>query len=195
VPDVPIWVDSPMAVDAMEVFRRHGQEHDFTEAQAEGVITSLVSPFVRLSRTAAESKSINEHRGPGIVIASSGMMNGGRILHHLARRLPDPRTTVLVAGFQAAGTRGRTLLDGAKELRIHGRDVPVAATVRRIDALSGHADRRELDRWLGALPAPRRTFLVHGEPAAARGMAEMLRASRGWTTHVPALGETVELET
>jgi metallo-beta-lactamase family protein len=195
VPDVPIWVDSPMAVDAMEVFRRHGQEHDFTEAQAEGVITSLVSPFVRLSRTAAESKSINEHRGPGIVIASSGMMNGGRILHHLARRLPDPRTTVLVAGFQAAGTRGRTLLDGAKELRIHGRDVPVAATVRRIDALSGHADRRELDRWLGALPAPRRTFLVHGEPAAARGMAEMLRTSRGWATHVPALGETVELET
>jgi metallo-beta-lactamase family protein len=194
VPEVPIWVDSPMAVDAMEVFRRHGREHDFTEAHAEGVIASLASPFVRMSRTAGESKGINDHDGPGIVIASSGMMNGGRILHHLARRLPDPRTTVLVAGFQAAGTRGRTLLDGARELRIHGRDIPVAAAIRRVDALSGHADRRELDRWLGAMPAPRRTFLVHGEPVAARGMAEMLERSRGWQTHVPALGEIVTLE-
>jgi metallo-beta-lactamase family protein len=147
--------------------------------------------FRRVEGERGSDAPASGHRPVGIA-RPEGM---GRILHHLARRLPDPRTTVLVAGFQAAGTRGRTLLDGAKELRIHGRDVSVAAAVRRIDALSGHADRRELDRWLGALPAPRRTFLVHGEPAAARGMAEMLRASRGWATHVPALGETVELET
>jgi metallo-beta-lactamase family protein len=122
------------------------------------------------------------------------MMNGGRILHHLARRLPDPKTTVLVAGFQAAGTRGRTLVDGAKFLRIHGRDIPVKAAVRRVDALSGHADRHEIDRWLGAMPAPRKTFLVHGEPPAARGMRDFLAARRGWEGYVPSLGETVTLD-
>ena len=193
-PEIPIWVDSPMAVDAMEVFRRHGQEHDFAEAKMQGVAESLASPLVRMAKTAAESKSVNAHTGPGIVIASSGMMNGGRILHHLARRLPDPKTTVLVAGYQAAGTRGRTLVDGAKFLRIHGRDVPVKAAIRRVDALSGHADRHEIDRWLGTMPAPRKTFLVHGEPPAAEGMREFLASRRGWAGHVPALGETVTLD-
>ena len=195
VPETPVWIDSPMAVDAMDVFRKHGGEHDFSEAAAAGVAASLASPFVRMAKTAAESKAINAHRGPGIVIASSGMMNGGRILHHLSRRLPDPRTTVLVAGYQAKGTRGRSLVDGAEFLRIHGRDVPVRAVVRQVDALSGHADRHEIDRWLGAMPAPRRTFLVHGEPPAARGLAEFLRARRGWEVHVPTMGESVDLET
>ena len=193
-PSIPIWVDSPMAVDAMEVFRRHNAEHDFSEAQMQGVAESLASPFVHMARSASESKAINNHDGPGIIIASSGMMNGGRILHHLARRLSDPRTTVLVAGFQAKGTRGRTLLDNAEFLRIHGRDVPVRAAVRRVDALSGHADRHELGRWLADLPAPRRTFLVHGEPPAAQGMAEFLRSTRGWDVHLPAIGDTVELD-
>lgn len=192
-PEVPVWVDSPMAVDAMEVFRKHAGEHDFAEAKMQGVAESLASPFVRMAKTADESKAINSHTGPGIVIASSGMMNGGRILHHLARRLPDPRTTVLVAGFQAVGTRGRSLVDGAKFLRIHGRDVPVKAAIRRVDALSGHADRHELGRWLATMPAPRRTFLVHGEPPAARGMAEFLTSTRGWETHVPTMGEQIEL--
>jgi metallo-beta-lactamase family protein len=193
-PEVPVWVDSPMAVDAMEVFRKHGQEHDFSEAKMQGVAESLASPFVRMAKTGAESKAINAHEGPGIVIASSGMMNGGRILHHLARRLPDPRTTVLVAGFQAIGTRGRTLIDGARFLKIHGRDIPVKAAVRRVDALSGHADRGEIGRWLGAMPAPRRTFLVHGEPPAARGMAAFLTETRGWQVQVPTIGDTFELE-
>ena len=193
-PEVPVWVDSPMAVDAMEVFRKHGGEHDFSEAKMQGVAESLASPFVRMAKNAAESKAINAHDGPGIVIASSGMMNGGRILHHLARRLPDPRTTVLVAGFQAIGTRGRSLIDGARFLKIHGRDIPVKAAVRRVDALSGHADRHEIDRWLGGMPAPRRTFLVHGEPPAARGMAAFLAERRGWQVQVPAIGDTFEME-
>jgi metallo-beta-lactamase family protein len=193
-PEIPIWVDSPMAVDAMEIFRRHGPEHDFSEAKLEGVAESLASPFVRMAKTATESKAINAHDGPGIIIASSGMMNGGRILHHLARRLPDPRTTVLVAGYQATGTRGRTLVDGARFLKIHGRDIPVKAAVRKVDALSGHADRLEMDRWLGSMPAPKRTFLVHGEPPAARGMAEFLRDRRGWETAIPTIGDTVELD-
>jgi metallo-beta-lactamase family protein len=194
-PEVPVWVDSPMAVDAMEVFRRHGTEHDFSEAKMQGVAESLASPFVRMAKTANESKAINSHDGPGIVIASSGMMNGGRILHHLSRRLPDPKTTVLVAGFQAAGTRGRSLVDGARFLKIHGRDIPVKAAVRRVDALSGHADRSEIGRWLADLPAPKRTFLIHGEPPAANGMAEFLRTTRGWTVQVPKIGDTFELET
>jgi len=193
IPELPVWIDSPMAVDAMEVFRRHVAEHDFSEAAMEGVAVSLASPFVHMAKTAAESKAINSHDGPGIVIASSGMMNGGRILHHLAQRLPDPKTTVLVAGFQAAGTRGRTLIDGARMLRIHGRDIPVRAAIRRVDALSGHADRRELGRWLTGLPAPKRTFLVHGEPPAARSMAEYLQEKFRWEVTIPAIGDTVEL--
>ena len=193
VPETPIWVDSPMAVDAMAVFRKHRDEHDFIEAKMQGVAESLASPFVRMAKTADESKAINSHHGAGIVIASSGMMNGGRILHHLARRLPDPKTTVLVAGYQAKGTRGRTLIEGAEFLRIHGRDVPVRAVVRKVDALSGHADRHEIDRWLGTMAAPRRTFLVHGEPPAALGLAEFLRSRRGWDVHIPRLGEHVEL--
>jgi metallo-beta-lactamase family protein len=193
IPEVPIWIDSPMAVDAMEVFRRHVAEHDFSEAAMAGVAESLASPFVHMAKTANESKAINARRGPGIVIASSGMMNGGRILHHLTQRLPDPKTTVLVAGFQAAGTRGRSLVDGADTLRIHGRDIPVRAAVRRVDALSGHADRRELGRWLADLPAPKRTFLVHGEPPAAHGMAEFLKATLGFESLVPTIGESFEL--
>ena len=193
IPEVPVWIDSPMAVDATEVFRQHVAEHDFSEAAMAGVAESLASPFVRMAKTANESKAINAHRGPGVVIASSGMMNGGRILHHLAQRLPDPRTTVLVAGFQAAGTRGRTLIDGADTLRIHGRDIPVRAAIRRVDALSGHADRREIVRWLTGLPAPKRTFLVHGEPPAARGMAECLGTTLGFETTIPTIGETFEL--
>ena len=193
IPQVPVWVDSPMAVDATEVFRRHGREHDFSEAVDEGVIESMVAPFARLAKTAAESKAINAHHGPGIIIASSGMMNGGRILHHLKQRLPDPTTTVLVAGFQAIGTRGRSLIDGARELRIHGQDIPVRAAVRRVDGLSGHADRNEIGRWLADMPAPKRTFLVHGEPHAAQGMADYLQETRGWPVHIPKIGESVNL--
>ena len=148
---------------------------------------------MRTAKTAAESKGINAHTGPGIVIASSGMMNGGRILHHLARRLPDEQTTVLVAGFQAKGTRGRTLLGGARTLRIHGRDIPVSAAIRQVDAFSGHADRGEIARWLADMPAPKLAFLVHGEPPAARGMAEFLATSRGWNTTVPGIGQAFDL--
>jgi metallo-beta-lactamase family protein len=193
VPEVPIWIDSPMAVDATRVFREHVAEHDFSEARMEGVASALVSPTVRMARSADESKAINDHRGAGIVIASSGMMTGGRILHHLARRLPDPRTTVLVTGFQAKGTRGRSLLEGAETLRIHGRDIPVRAAVRRIEALSGHADRSELVRWLGGLPPPRATHLVHGEPAAAAALDDRLREALGFAVHVPQLGSVVDL--
>jgi metallo-beta-lactamase family protein len=194
IPSLPIWVDSPMAVAATEVFRQHAKEHDFAEAIEAGVVGSLSPRDVQLARSAAESKAINAHDGPGVIIAASGMMNGGRILHHLKRRLPLPKTTVLLAGFQAKGTRGRSLQEGARVLKIHGREIPVAAVVRQIDAFSGHADRREMVRWLEALPPPKQTFLVHGEPAAARGMAARLTEMFQWKTACPAIGTRVVLE-
>jgi metallo-beta-lactamase family protein len=194
IPELPIWIDSPMAVEATQVFRKHADEHDLSEAYEAGVADALTAPWVRMAKSADASKAINREEGPGIVIASSGMMTGGRILHHLKRRLPDPRTTVLVTGFQPKGTRGRSLIDGAATLRIHGRDVPVAAAVRRINGLSGHADRREMVRWLGGLPAaPGQVFLVHGEPAAARGMAEQLHGAFGWEPIIPGLGDSFDL--
>lgn len=191
IPELPIWIDSPMAVDATRVFRKHADEHDLSEAYEEGVAEALTAPWVRMAKSADASRAINQEEGPGIVIASSGMMTGGRILHHLKRRLPDPRTTVLVTGFQPKGTRGRSLLDGAATVRIHGRDVPVAAAVRRINGLSGHADRQEMVRWLRGLPEPpKQVFLVHGEPAAARGMSEQFRVSFGWESTIPSLGDS-----
>jgi len=193
IPRLPVWIDSPMAVEATKVFRKHVGEHDFSEAHEQGVVEALASPWVRMARTAEESKAINREEGPGIVIAASGMMTGGRILHHLARRLPNERTTVLVTGFQAGGTRGRQLVEGAEFLRIHGRDIPVRAAVRRLEGLSGHADRREISRWLASAGRPSRVFLVHGEPEAAAGMAEQLRGSFGWQPTIPGIGDRFEL--
>jgi metallo-beta-lactamase family protein len=129
-----------------------------------------------------------------VIIASSGMMTGGRILHHLRQRLPDERNTVLVVGYMAPGTRGRRLLEGARALRIHGRDVAVRAAVEEISALSGHADRDELLRWTADLPPPRRTFLTHGELPAARALADALRGTRGWDVAIPRMGQTFDLE-
>src|SRR5690606_37974121 len=141
-----------------------------------------------------ESKRLNDVEGPTIIISSSGMMIGGRILHHLRHRLPNERNTIMLGGFMAAGTRGRALQDGAKRLRMHGIDVPVRAATVELPGLSGHADRNELLRWLEPLDAPRRVFLTHGEKEGAEALAATLRDKRGWDTYVPSLGETIELE-
>src|SRR6185437_16667098 len=136
---------------------------------------------------------INDVEGPGVIISSSGMMTGGRILHHLRHRLPDARNTIMLGGFMAAGTRGRQLQNGAKMLRIHNYDVPVRAAVVEVSGLSGHAGHGELLRWLEPLKAPRRTFLTHGEKEAATALAGELHVTRGWNTVVPRLGESFEL--
>ena len=140
-----------------------------------------------------QSKGINHVEGPCLILSASGMATGGRVLHHLARRLPDPRTTVLLVGFQPAGTRGRALQSGAATVRIHGEDVPVKARVTAIGGFSAHADEDEISRWLATFPAPPvRSFLVHGEPAAlAAARARMDRL--GWPAHVPAHLEQVDL--
>ena len=192
-PELPIFLDSPMAVAGMNIYRYYAEEHDLTEglAASEDYVFNLRN--VRLSRTGEESKRINSVTGPAVIISSAGMMTGGRILHHLRQRLPDDRNTVVLGGFMAEGTRGRTLQNGAKSLRLHGRDVPVRAAVVEMSGLSGHAARSELLRWLAELPPPKQTFLTHGELTSATALAEELRTTRGWNTKVPKLGAVVEL--
>lgn len=193
IPKLPVFVDSPMAVDATSIYRNHFREHDLSEGALDPPKPMLTGANVRLCRSVEESKAINEVAGPAVIIATSGMMTGGRILHHLRQRLPSPRNTVIIGGFQAEGTRGRQLQDGAKYLRMHGSDVPVRAAVETIPGLSGHADRSGLLRWLGPLARPKGVFLVHGELEAAQALARTLRSDRGWAVHLPALGESCEL--
>lgn len=193
-PKLPIYLDSPMAINASKIYRDHAVDHDLSEAQLQEDESMLSGATVHLTRSAEESKRINDVSGPAVIIASSGMMIGGRILHHLKRRLPDSRNTILLGGFMAAGTRGRALQEGARSIRLHGMDVPVRAAVMQLSGLSGHAGHDELLRWLSPLAAPRRTFITHGELASAKALADELHATRGWETHVPRLGESVELE-
>jgi metallo-beta-lactamase family protein len=194
IPELPIYIDSPMAIDATEIYARHAHEHDLTEMQLEGPAPALDGRRVHLTRSVDESRQINSVEGPAFIISSSGMMVGGRILHHLKQRLPDPKNTILLGGFMAAGTRGRRLQEGAATLRIHGRDVPVRAAKATLSGLSGHADRSELLRWLAPLAPPRRVFLTHGEKQSALALAQELRSKRGWNIEVPRLGQRVELE-
>lgn len=193
-PALDIYLDSPMAINASKIYRDHAADHDLSEAQLRDDESMLTGNTVHFVRTAEESKRINNVTGPAVIIASSGMMIGGRILHHLKRRLPDSRNTILLGGFMAAGTRGRALQDGAKSVRIHGADIPARAAVVQLSGLSGHAGHDELLRWLGPLDAPRRTFITHGELTSARALADELHTTRGWQTHVPRLWESVDLE-
>lgn len=187
-PQIPIHLDSPMAVDATAIYRRHPGEHE-----AGG---SLSARRVAFHRSREESKALNALRGPAILISSSGMLSGGRILHHLKRLLPDERNAVLLVGYQAAGTRGRALLEKAPAIRIHGEDVPVRASVEDLCGFSGHADVNEAMTWLGRIPGPPRTiFLTHGEPEASTAMAARINERAGWKAVVPRLGDVVPLTT
>jgi metallo-beta-lactamase family protein len=193
IPDVPIYLDSPMATNATHIYRKYSEDHDLSEGYLHEDQPLWGGPRVTLCSSTTESKALNRHGGPGVIISSSGMMTGGRILHHLKQRLPDPANTIVLGGFMAAGTRGRILQDGAKFLKMHGEEVPVRAAIEAIPGLSGHADRQGLLRWLQPLSAPRRVFLTHGEPESAAALAGELATSRGWAVHVPHLGESQEL--
>ena len=193
VPSLPVYVDSPMAIEVTDLYDRHPEDHDAEMRERAQDRDGWQGKRVKLVRSVAESKALNQLRGPVIIIAASGMATGGRILHHLQLRLSDARTTVILAGFQAAGTRGRALKDGATMLRLLGREVPVRATIESIDALSAHAGKDELVRWTAGFDRPpRATHVVHGEPNAAAGLQDALRARR-WTVRVAADGETVPL--
>ena len=182
IPELPVFVDSPMAIDVTELYCQHPEDHDLEMSLLmDAKRCPLCCRQYHLTRTVEDSKALNRVSGPMIILSASGMATGGRILHHLAHRLEDRRTTVLLVGFQAAGTRGRALRDGASTLRIHGADVPVRARVETLDGLSAHADRDEILRWLSAFEAaPRRTYLVHGEPQASAALGEAIRAKLGW---------------
>ncbi len=181
IPNLPIFLDSPMAIDATAIFREHAEEHMLTPEECQQMCA-----VARYTPTANESKAIDAATGAMVVISASGMATGGRVLHHLARFLPDPASTVLLVGYQSAGTRGRSLADGVEELKIHGRYVPVRAQVRKLDGLSAHADYSELLDWLKRSDAhPRRVFVTHGEPAASDALRRRLQEQLGCDVVVP----------
>jgi metallo-beta-lactamase family protein len=195
-PDIPIAVDSPMALAALRVYRAaiaRGAP-DVREGLAGGP-----DPFdpgrLREIRDVEGSKELDGLVGPQIVVSASGMATGGRVLHHLARFLPDSRSTVVLVGFQAEGTRGRSLAQGERTLKLLGRYVPVRATVVDLPALSVHADRDELLGWMGAAPeGPEAAFVVHGEPDAAAALRDRMERDLGWVSAVPRYGERVRLD-
>ena len=208
IPVLPVFVDSPMAVDALKYYSDRRNELD-AELEAAGDGARRRAPdakggqrSIRVFATARfqtidsprHSQELTASNLPAIVISSSGMATGGRVLHHLAAALPDPRHTVLFVGFQAEGTRGRQLVEGARQVKIHGRDVPVEATIVKIDSMSAHADQGEILRWLsGFTIQPRRTFLVHGEPTPMATLKRAIEERLSWQVHAPTLGETVSL--
>jgi metallo-beta-lactamase family protein len=197
VPVVPVYVDSPMAISATDLYVKHKEDHDleFTrEEGSDGKGDPLNVHEFHLTRSVEESKAINNVKTPCIIISASGMVSGGRVLHHLAQRLPDARNAVILAGFQAEGTRGRALQEGAKSLKLYGQDVPVLAEIISMGQFSAHAGRSELLRWLTALPAPpRQTYLTHGEPAAAQALQAAIQQKFQYKAAVARYLDTVPI--
>jgi metallo-beta-lactamase family protein len=176
-----VFLDSPMALRATEIYRQAAPEFDDElDDLVQAGRNPLATDRFRRCRSVEDSKALNDRAEPAVIVASSGMANGGRVVHHLARRLPDPRHAVVFVGYQAAGTRGRALLEGAQTISIHGRRVPVAAEIVSLRGLSAHADASELVRWCRALAAPPgRVFLNHGEEVARKALAATL-SEMGW---------------
>jgi metallo-beta-lactamase family protein len=196
IPKLPVYVDSPMALSATDLYLKYKEDHDleFTREESGGKGDPLDVRQFHLTRTAEESKQINNVKTPCIIVSASGMVTGGRVMHHLAQRLPDSRNAVILAGFQAQGTRGRALQEGAKTLRLFGQEVPVNAEVIELGQFSAHAGKSELMRWLTGLPAPpRRTYLVHGEPAAAQSLQASIQQQLKWNVSVARYLDTVDL--
>ena len=195
IPPIPVYIDSPMATSATDIFCDHPEDHDIDmKTLMDEHRCPLCCTKYAFTRTPQESKTLNQISGPLIIISASGMATGGRIVHHLKHRLPKRETTVLLCGHQALGTRGRRLQDGASRLRIYGDEVPVEAKIETIHGLSAHADQVELVRWLGGFSSPpQHTYVIHGEPDASADLAGRLSRSWGWSTSVAELGATINL--
>jgi metallo-beta-lactamase family protein len=194
IPGIPIFVDSPLAVDATQVFRLHPDLFDRSEQMIDKTTALFDFPLVRYVRAVEDSKKLNSMNGPAVIIAASGMVESGRILHHLANHIGDHRTLVLFVGFQGENTLGRRIQDGATTVKIYGEEYAVRAEVETIGGYSAHADRRELRGWLRQLGGPiRRAFVVHGEPVAAQAMAGILREEGVREVTIPKLGESFDL--
>ncbi len=195
IPILDVFIDSPMACDATPIYLSHTEEHDLDmTALLQRGQSPLATRKTHFVTAVEDSKRLNERREPAIIISASGMATGGRILHHLKHRLPDPKNTVLFVGYQSQGTRGRRLLDGEKEIRIHGEMVKVNAQIRAVSGFSAHADWQEMLRWMkGFRSPPRQTLLVHGEAPALEALRARV-ASNGWAVHVPGYLDTVGLD-
>ncbi len=195
IPDIPVYLDSPMAVDVTEVYQRHP---DCLDDDARALMNSAEPPLrfpgLKLVRHVDDSKAINRAKSPCVIMSASGMCTAGRIKHHLRNNVGGPENTILFVGFQAHGTLGRAIVDGKKEVRIHGRTWPVKAEISQIQGVSAHADRSDLVRWLRNLKeAPRDVFLTHGEEEASRALAAHIRDALGWETSVPAYRDAITL--
>jgi metallo-beta-lactamase family protein len=195
IPTLPVYVDSPMAVQATRLYLRHKEEHDLEmDALVDAKRNPLATHRFSLAKTVHDSKAISNSQEPSIVISASGMATGGRILHHLQRCLPQERNTVIFVGYQSEGTRGRRLLDGEKEIKIFGHYVPVRAHIETLPNLSAHADFHEILRWLsGFKRAPKKVFLVHGEHDAMMSLKQKIEAKFGWQVETPTYLEKFEL--
>jgi metallo-beta-lactamase family protein len=178
-----------MAIDATELLTRHAAEHRLSPMEA-----AAVGRIARLVHTAAESRELDRIREPAIILAASGMATGGRVVHHLKVFATDARNTILFSGFQAGGTRGASLVAGARELRMHGETFPVRAEVCQLGAASAHADADEVIAWLRQLrSAPRRIFVTHGEASASDTLRQRLQSELGWAASVPEYRDRVQL--
>jgi metallo-beta-lactamase family protein len=217
IPVLPVYLDSPMAISALQFYssRLHELDQDMNDAPRPGLgreagaesraletvrrneakrLCAFCTQRMTIVASTQQSADLVASRKPSIVVSASGMATGGRVLHHLAATLPDARNTVLFVGFQAPGTRGRLLVDGAKEVKMLGRIVPVAARIERLDSMSAHADASEIMRWLSGFErAPAMTYLVHGEPVALDALAARITSQRGWPVHIAEYRERVEL--
>ena len=196
IPVLPVVVDSPMAAQATQVYNRFGEEHDEEYASIlAGKKHPLRTGAMMTTSSRDESIRLNDMKGARIIISASGMMTGGRVLHHAMRVLPNENATLVFVGYQAAGTTGRRILDGDREVRIMKNWIPVKCRVERVEGFSAHADWKAVLRWLSGLQnTPQMVFTTHGEPAAAEAMANHIRERFGWNVHVPHYGETIELK-
>jgi metallo-beta-lactamase family protein len=194
-PEVPTYLDSPMGIEATALYTRAHSEHDvemrhfFSEQ-----VNPIFPPNLQVTPSSAESRKLNSMDGPIIIISASGMATGGRILHHLKLRLPDERNTVIFVGYQAEGTKGRRLVEGEDEIKIHGHWIPVRAAIRQVSGLSAHADVGELILWMSRRERdPEKVCLIHGEYEVQREFAARLEEEFGWRPTIPELGETIKL--
>lgn len=190
IPDLPIFLDSPMAINAGEIFLAHPNEHRLTAAEA-----SAVCGIARQTQSPDESKAIDRMRMPSVIVSASGMATGGRVLHHLRVFAPDPRSTILFTGFQAGGTRGAAMVSGAQTIKIFGEYIPVRARVQNLDMLSAHADSDEIMSWLGHFRRPpKTTFITHGEPDAADALRKRIEEELKWNCVVPGYRDEAVLD-
>jgi metallo-beta-lactamase family protein len=189
IPDIPVFMDSPMAIDATALYHQFRAEHRITDDECRRMCGTA-----QVVNTAEASKEIDRRSGPMIILSASGMATGGRVVHHLKAFVGNPRNLILLTGFQAGGTRGAAMVAGARTLRMHGQDFPVDAQIGQLQASSAHADAGELLGWMRAMPkAPRTAFVTHGEPAASDALRQRIQRELGWNAVVPEHGSSHEL--